>query len=105
MLYLPLSQLTFYPAPEGYVAFVLQNGNLTRSHYLPPQPSKGRRATPARQSRAASCYTTASSAAALGHLGAADKRGSGAKTARNRCTDVCLSHRPLSTRRYNAVET
>ena len=34
-------------------------------------------------------YTTASSAAALGHLGAADKRGSGAKTARNRCTE-CL---------------
>jgi hypothetical protein len=30
---------------------------------------------------------TASSAAALGHLGAADKRGSGAKTARNRCTE------------------
>jgi hypothetical protein len=34
------------------------------------QPSKARRAIPARQSRAASCYTTASSAAALGHLGA-----------------------------------
>jgi len=49
-----------------------------------PQPSKGRRATPARQSRAASCYTTASSAAALGHLGAVHKRGSGAKTARSR---------------------
>jgi hypothetical protein len=62
---------------------VLQNGNLTRSHYLPPQPSKGRRATPAWQSRAASCYTTASSAAALGHLGAVHKRVSGAKTARS----------------------
>ena len=48
-----------------------------------PQPSKGRRATPARQSRAASCYTTASSAAALGHLGAVHKRVSGAKTARS----------------------
>jgi hypothetical protein len=30
------------------------------------------------------CYTTAISAAALGHLGAAHKRGSGAKTARSR---------------------
>jgi hypothetical protein len=30
------------------------------------------------------CYTTASSAAALGHLGAAHKRGSGAKMARSR---------------------
>ena len=30
------------------------------------------------------CYTTAVSAAALGHLGAARKRGSGAKTARSR---------------------
>ena len=28
-------------ALEGYVAFVLQNGNLTRSHYLPaPNPQK-----------------------------------------------------------------
>jgi hypothetical protein len=44
-----------------------------------PAPSKGRRAIPARQSRAASCYTTASSAAALGHLGAVHKRGSGSK--------------------------
>jgi hypothetical protein len=43
---------------------------------------KGRRAIPARQSQAASCYTTASSAAALGHLGAEHKRGSDAKTAR-----------------------
>jgi hypothetical protein len=33
------------------------------------EASKGRRAIPARPSRAASCYTTASSAAALGHLG------------------------------------
>jgi hypothetical protein len=31
-----------------------------------------------------SCYTTVSSAAALGHLGAVHKRGSGAKTARSR---------------------
>jgi hypothetical protein len=30
------------------------------------------------------CYTTASSAAALGHLGAAHKHGSGAKMARSR---------------------
>ena len=30
------------------------------------------------------CYTTAVSAASLGHLGAAHKRGSGAKTARSR---------------------
>src|SRR5271166_5208265 len=48
------------------------------------QPLKGRRAIPARQSRAAPCYTTASSAAAPGHLGAAHKRGAGAKTARSR---------------------
>ena len=47
-------------------------------------PSKGRRASPARQSRAASCYTTASPAAPLGHLGAVHMRGSGAKTARSR---------------------
>ena len=25
---------------EGYVGFVLQNGNLTRSHYLPPSTLK-----------------------------------------------------------------
>ena len=79
---LPLEKPRFHGALEGYVAFVLQNGNLTRSHYLPPQPSKDRRATPARQSRAASCYKTASSAAALGHLGAVHTRVSGAKTAR-----------------------
>jgi len=36
------------------------------------------------QSRTASCYTTASPAAALGHLGAVHKRGLGAKTARSR---------------------
>ena len=35
-------------------------------------------------SRAASCYTPARSAAALGHTGAVHKRGSGAKTARSR---------------------
>ena len=33
---------------------------------------------------ATSCYTTASSAAVLGHLGAVHKRGSGEKTARSR---------------------
>ena len=37
------------------------------------------------KSRAASCYTTASSAAALGHLGVAHKRGSGAKTGAVAC--------------------
>ena len=46
------------------------------------EASTGRRAIPARQSRAASRYTTASSAAALDHLGAMHKAGSGAKTAR-----------------------
>jgi len=45
LLRLPLEKPRFHEALEGYVAFVLQNGNLTRSHYLPPQPSKGRRAT------------------------------------------------------------
>jgi hypothetical protein len=45
----------------------LQNGNLTRLVLSARQLSKGRRAIPARQSRAASCYTTASSAAALDH--------------------------------------
>jgi hypothetical protein len=45
------------------------------------QPSKGLRAIPAWQSRAASCYTTTSSASALGHRGAVHKRVSGAKTA------------------------
>jgi hypothetical protein len=47
-------------------------------------------------------YTTASSAAALGHLGAADKRGSGAKTARNRCTE-CL-RRAVSMIRRRALD-
>ena len=57
------------------------------------QPSKGRRTIPARQSRPASCYTTASSAAALGHLGAVHKRGSGAKTARSRAVPQMERHR------------
>jgi hypothetical protein len=45
-------------------------------------------------------YTTASSAAALDHLGAADKRGSGAKTARNRCTDL-YSRSAVGAKRYD----
>jgi hypothetical protein len=61
-------------------------GNLRLNHGVSAvrQPLKGRRAMAARQSRAASCYTTASSVAAPGHLGATHKRGSGAKTARAR---------------------
>ena len=39
---------------------------------------------PAGVDAAEACYTTASSAAVLGHLGAVHKRGSGEKTARSR---------------------
>jgi hypothetical protein len=74
LLRLPIEKPRFHEAPERYVALVLQNGNLTR--------------LASRNSGAAiagrSCYTTASSAAALGHLGVVHKRGSGAKTARSR---------------------
>src|SRR5215831_16523705 len=64
-----------HEALEGYVAAV---------GIICPPPTVKR---PARNSGAAiagrSCYSTASSAAALGHLGAVHERGSGAKTARN----------------------
>ena len=50
------------------------------THYLPPTGQKVVDVIPAPQSRAASCYTTASSAAALGYLGAVHERGAGAKT-------------------------
>jgi hypothetical protein len=71
-------------ASKAMLHSCLQNGNLTRLVLSAANRSKGRRAIPARQSRAASCYTTASAAAALGHLGAVHKRGSGAKMARPR---------------------
>jgi hypothetical protein len=58
------------------------------------ETSKGRRAIPAPQSRAAPCYTTASSAAALGYLGATHKRGSGAKTARSSEGVGRVTHEP-----------
>ena len=37
---MPLEKSRFHKALEGYVGFVLQNGNLTRSHYLPPSTLK-----------------------------------------------------------------
>src|SRR5215813_13914555 len=81
-----------HEALEGYVAAV---------GIICPAPPTVKRL--ARNSGAAiagrSCYSTASSAAALGHLGAVHERGSGAKTARSldvRAREVDLVERPES---------
>jgi hypothetical protein len=63
----------------GYVLSCCRNGNLTRLALFAAKRPKGHRAILARQSRAASCYTTVGSVAALGYLGAVHKRESGAK--------------------------